>query len=261
MRASLRTLALCLALASAMQPTQAQTYTPLNLDQTVELIGGGLTSKRIVTLIAERGVDYRLTPTAIERLKLAHADVDEIAAIGTNYRAPAPQPAPATKPNASSASLADTLQFIQTEMNQQGPVRWSNGFHDRDGKLGDGTIVRVATVSAAVASPSTCRIDYHWKIVQNGEVRQDFDTGFYLSNVVNVSVPTAEQDMRRTDTANGHPDLDYTFSPNVYWVSVATTSNDIDHSHFPFYDQAEADRVSAAIIHAAKLCGGAKGVF
>jgi len=255
----LRTLALCLALAClpAMQPAHAQTYTPLTLDQTVALIGGGLTSKRVVTLITERGVDYRLTPTAIERLHNAGADADEIAAIGTNYRAPAPQPAP--KPDASSASLADTLQFIQTHLNQQGAVSYSVQFHDRDGALGDGTNVNVYEASRVVGNASSCRIDFHWKATKDGEVIQDFDAWVPLGSVVNVIVATGQQQLRPIDTAAGHPNIDYTFSPMIYVVNIILTGN-ISES-FVFYDQAEADRVSAAIIHAAKLCGGAKGVF
>jgi len=241
----LRTLALCLAFASAMQPSHAQTYTPLTLDQTVELIGGGLTSKRVVTLVTERGVDYTLTPNALERLKTAGADADEIVAVGTNYRAPA---LPA---DVSSASLPETMQFIQTHIAQYATVAYSFHSHDPDGRHTDINNTKAFQISRVVANPSNCSIGFHQRSMQNGKVFQDLNQSVYLSAAQFATIETGEQKEQRLDAAVGHPNLEYTFSPRIYWVETEPSGL----IAFPFSDPAEADRVSAAIVHAARLCG------
>jgi hypothetical protein len=260
MRASLRTLALCLAFASAMQPTHAQTYTPLNLDQTVELITGGLTSKRVVTLVGERGVDYTLTPIALERLKTA--DADEIVAVGTNYRAPAPKPAPQPAPtpvpqpspalpaDIASASLPETMQFIQTHIAQYATVTYSFHSHNPDGRHTDINNTKAFQISRVVANPSNCSISFHQRSMQNGKVFQDLDQSVYLSAAQFATIETGEQKEQRLDAAVGHPNLEYTFGPTIYWVETEPSGL----IGFPFSDPAEADRVSAAIVHAARLC-------
>jgi|GEM_PF-993648 len=228
---------------------QADKYKPLTVDQTVGLLQGGLTSTRIVALVYDRGVDYTLTGAIQSRLTDAGADSAVLTAIRGNYRSTHRETT-----NDTGLSLADTLKFVQTQMNQYNTVDEVDHVHDSSTNQ-DWTNHFILQMTETAVDPETCHLGYHWKETLNGKVDKDDDTvGFYFKDVVDIVVWTGSQDTNKADADAGHPTWTVNTSPTYYAVIVRRS--DGKNNELYFYDQSIANRVAANLAHATLLCGG-----
>jgi len=240
--------------ALATPPAAAQqSYKPLTLEQTVQLLQGGLTSKRVVQLIDERGVDYRLDATTINRLSAAGADTSVQAAVAVNYRGS--QPAVTVPPApASNASLADTLNFIQQKLVEQPTINFTSSSHDTDNKVADWTVNFSTEYTRVSADPGQCRLNFHVKVFKNTTVTSEQDLWIPFHDVTDVTIRTAADELKEGNTNSGHTSWVTTVTPQVFEVVALRAGN--KQNFVDFYDQQLAVRVARAMSHAAQLCGG-----
>jgi hypothetical protein len=102
---------------------------------------------------------------------------------GIAFTLSAQQPvAPPPKPAPDGPSLAATMQFIQTKVQERGRLNFAVYTHDNaDGK--DYVDQYSGEASNIVADPAACRISYHGNVKKNGAVLTDTDVAFSLHDV------------------------------------------------------------------------------
>jgi len=251
-------LPLTLAVHSVRLAAQ-QVSRPLSLDQTVTLVQGGLTDRRVIDIVEERGVDYPLNASARTRLDAAGADAAVETAIDRCYRPPS-APILRSDPSTPTPSLADTLHLLQQQLSQQGVTAYTAFYHDTSGQSPDWTNRYVSTASNVLADPATCHIGYHWRATRDDAVLQDQQSGFLLKNVLSVSLLTRGQELKAFDASLDKPSLYARIEPAIYAVQVRRPNNVINS--FYFYDETLASRVANELSLAVQLCGGGEhGAF
>ncbi len=165
-------------------------------------------------------------------------------------------------PPADTASLADTMKFIQDQLNAVGNVHYAAHWHDY-GDDTDGVTQYSFEQSSVIADPGSCWIKYHLKIVA-GTGLNDRDNGFFLPDVQNLVVTTGEQYADKHYIASGYPNVSAKVDPPVFWL-VARRPEDMSRlsvwrrageNAFVFTDEETANRVAKAMLHAVQLCGG-----
>jgi len=173
---------------------------------------------------------------------------------GIAFTLSAQQPvAPPPKPAPDGPSLAATMQFIQTKVQERGRLNFAVYTHDNaDGK--DYVDQYSSEASNIVADPAACRISYHGNVKKNGAVLTDTDVAFSLHDVQDLVVMPAEQDMKRSYAAAGHPTWEPRFDPPMFLVVERRAGNQANG--FYFADEEMANRVAKALVHAVELCGG-----
>jgi len=162
---------------------------------------------------------------------------------------PPPQPAP-DKP--AGPTLEVTMQFIQDKLNGIGTVNFAGYVHDSANNT-DNVQKFAATFSNVVANPSACTLSYHRLVINNGSREHDENVLINLREVQSISVLPDEQDwqmflVRTGDTTKTVKDV-----PDVFALVIKLPGRD---PTIRFYDQALADRVAKALVHAVELCGG-----
>jgi TPR repeat protein len=154
---------------------------------------------------------------------------------------------------ANGPSLAETLQYIEEKINQNGLVNYAIHVHDnQDGR--NWTIQKNEAFTGVVTEPDTCKLSYHWKSIGDGVVQIDADAWFPFTAVANVKVTTVAAVAKLNDAAHGHLTRDATVDPPAYEVVVQKQGN--GKNAFIFADEDIANRVAKAMTHAAQLCGG-----
>jgi len=153
-------------------------------------------------------------------------------------------------------SLADTMKFIQDSLSGIGTIKFVASVRNST----NGSTFQYTDsyeISNVVADPSQCRVSFHYREWQNGSANQDKDAWFILSSVESVAVEPEQQNITAVAAANGTPNIVVTnTNPSVTALLVRSNGNGINL--LPFADVGLANRVAAAINHAAKLCGGEK---
>jgi hypothetical protein len=166
--------------------------------------------------------------------------------------------APPTKPAGSGPSLAVTMQFLQSKLNEQGKLNWATHYHDSaDGT--NWTYQLTFEVSKVVADASACTIAYHYDITRDGVQLNDTDTSFNLHDVEDMTLTTGDQRQNRNDAAAGHTTWDAKVDPPVFDLIVR--GQEKAEFYFFFFDEDTANRVTKAMGHAVELCGGSRGSF
>ncbi len=159
---------------------------------------------------------------------------------------------PPPKPKDDGPSLEVTMKFIEEKLNSIGRVNYIAYLHNNTD--GSDTTGRISDeVKNVRANPATCRIDFHDWETQNEKVKADTDAWFLLKAVQEVVVKTREQDAKESDSKEGHPEYSYRIDPPVFILSINRKSG---HHTISFYDEAMANRVAKALVHAVELCGG-----
>ncbi len=164
---------------------------------------------------------------------------------------------PSPRPADSGPSLAVTMQFIQTKLNELGKVNFAVYQHD---SASDKDVSRQfsSEASSVVADAASCRISYHYKFTMNGSTDvgggYDHDTFVPLSGVQDLVVRTGDQDAKRSAAARGLPIIDHRFDPPIFVLTVRSKEN--GKFYFYFFDEDMANRVAKAMTHAVDLCGG-----
>jgi hypothetical protein len=161
--------------------------------------------------------------------------------------------APPPKPIGSGPTLAATMEFIQTKLNEQGNMYYAAYVHDN--ATGNDWIKQVGVETRNLVADSTkCNINYHLKNTVNGSVSYDDDESFNLHNVQNLEVRTSAQHRKRLDTGDGHPTWDARMDPPLFVLVIRQSGKDTDW--FYFFDEDIANRVAKAMVHAVEFCGG-----
>jgi hypothetical protein len=160
---------------------------------------------------------------------------------------------PPPKPVPDGPSLAATMQFIQTKLQERGRLNFAVYTHDNaDGK--DYIDQYSGEPSNFQADAATCKISYHRNLKKNGTVLADADFSFSLHDVRDMVVMPADQDMKRSYAAAGHPTWDARVEPAMFLVVARGAGN--QNTGFYFLDEDVANRIAKAMVHAVELCGG-----
>jgi hypothetical protein len=149
---------------------------------------------------------------------------------------------PPPKPADSGPSLEATMKFIQDKLNDLGPISYTLDNTD------DGTVINLyrSTVSSVVASAANCNISYKWKDEVPGILANEYDVDIPLKEVESIKIDTIAAPDAYKATA---------IRPQTYVLLVHGAHND-QWDSLLFQDDALADRVAKALIHAIELCGG-----
>jgi hypothetical protein len=159
---------------------------------------------------------------------------------------------PPPKPKDDGPSLEVTMKFIEEKLNSIGRVNYMAYLHNNTD--GSDMTLRISDEAKNLrAAAATCRIDFHDWEMQNEKVKADSDVWFLLKAVQEVAVKTREQDAKEIDSKSGHPEFSYRVDPPIFILSINRKNG--NHT-ISFYDEAMANRVAKALVHAVELCGG-----
>lgn len=177
-----------------------------------------------------------------------------IAAAAWGQQSAAPPPNSA----AGAPSLAETMQFLQARLNEQGKLNWTTNYHDSaDGT--NWTYTFIFENSKVVADAAACTVNYHYKIIRDGAVIADKDGSFSLHDVQDVTLTTGDLRQNKNDLAAGHTTWTARVEPAIFDLIVRAQGN--AEYYFFFTAEDTANRVAKAMGHAAELCGGSRGSF
>jgi hypothetical protein len=173
---------------------------------------------------------------------------------GIAFTLSAQQPVPPPpKPVPDGPTLAATMQFIQTKLQERGRLNFAVYTHDNaDGK--DYIDQYSGEPSNFQADAATCKISYHRNLKKNGAVLADSDVSFNLHDVQDLVVMPAEQEMKRSYAGAGHPTWEVRVDPAMFLVVARGAGN--QSTGFYFLDEDMANRIAKAMVHAVELCGG-----
>jgi hypothetical protein len=171
-------------------------------------------------------------------------------------------------------SLEITMQFIQDKLNDIGPVKWVEYYHDKV-KNSDWTNKFGAEIKDFVALPKDCRITYR-KFSGNLQLGlTEMDYKLQLKDVANILIVSQLEDQRNTFAAATNGDFNNwlvtSVAPPIFILRVITEHPvefeapkfkkeqflPIKRIEFEFLDEKLADRVAKALQHASELCGAA----
>jgi hypothetical protein len=196
------------------------------------------------------GVCAQLLARARNRLSAAEAGARHTARI---ERSSAPAPPQVAE---RSASLSDILELISNELIAQGPVAFEGFAHDSDppaGKVSDWTYTKRMEYSAFSNDLAGCQLNFHFKLIVNGDVSDDKDAGVPLSIISSVKVAPETELLQIRDAQAGHPTYSSRLQPVIYDVDVIRNNGDVNE--FSFYSLETARRVARLFEDAASRCG------
>jgi hypothetical protein len=152
------------------------------------------------------------------------------------------------------SSLAETLQYIQDTLNQQGAVNVEA--HVRDLATGQESIARQSYQDNDITiDPTTCQVRGHSRMVQNGTSQMD-SYSLLLGQVKKIEVVPMEHIWQLLDATSSGTKRTYQADPPVSVLMLHQT--DSRYQAFSFYDTGVANRVASAVAHAVELCGQSK---
>ena len=155
----------------------------------------------------------------------------------------------------NTTSLTAAMKFVQDSLNAVGRVTYT--VHGHDSTNGhDWTNAFSNETSRVTANPTTCRINYHFKSIRDGNVTMDANAGFLLKDVLNIDVLTRQKYFDEANLLNGHPSWVANVEPPVFVVRIRRTAN--VENQFVFFDEVTATRVAKALTHAVELCANTK---
>jgi hypothetical protein len=165
---------------------------------------------------------------------------------------------PPPNPVGSGPSLAETMQFLQAKLNEQGKMSWTTHYHD---SADNTNWIYQFTFEAGkvVADASACTIAYHYSIVRDGVQISNSDASFNLHDVQDITLITGDERQNKNDVAAGHPTWDAKVVPPIFDLIVR--GKEKEEFYFFFFDGDNANRVTKAMGHAVELCGGSRGSF
>ena len=153
-------------------------------------------------------------------------------------------------------SLSDILDRITNELVAQGPVAFEGFAHDSDpppGKVSDWTYTKRMEYTAFSNDLSECQLNFHFKLIVNGDVSDDKDAGVPLRILTAVRVAPETDLLKIRDAQAGHPTYSSRLQPVIYDVDLIR--NNGGTNEFSFYDEEAARRVARLFEQAAERCG------
>jgi hypothetical protein len=172
------------------------------------------------------------------------------AAGGQQQRKPVPPP---PKPADGGPSLSETMNFIQTKLNEVGKLSFADYVHN-NATNNDWIVQNSSEATNVVADPTSCRITYHMKVLVNGHIEFDEDAGIALKDVQDLTVKAVEEDIKTIDAGSGYTTRSYRADPPIFVLTTRRAGN--GSNSFDFANEAMANRVAKAMVHAVELCGG-----
>ncbi|MGA2851331.1 MAG: hypothetical protein ABSE46_20200 [Terracidiphilus sp.] len=212
-----------------------------------------------------------------------------IFALGFAVAALGQQSAPQlAKPADSGPTLAQTMQFIQQKLSEQGQVGWAETLSS------NGVIQhRLAQVSDIMADPATCTLYTtetvdstmdlpKGRVLKPGATLDDLHTHTLETDTISfkqvekITVEKLEDLGNQAFAEAAHPEIKVTLTPTVFYVKLwatdavfsahtsttkgkqAPVEKDVTSKTggITIRDEVTANRVAKAMTHAMELCGG-----
>lgn len=160
---------------------------------------------------------------------------------------------------AEGPSLADTLAFIKSAIEQQPTVNYT--LPNRDTNTNNEASNSFSDLFSNVTSHADqCILSFHVHMARDGAVILDKDAGIPFNTVSNVIVRTVVDETNLVNAEAGSPNIvEEPGNPPIWAVRAMRTGG--AYNGFVFYSEDIADRVAKAMEHAAALCGGMKQPF
>ena len=155
----------------------------------------------------------------------------------------------------SESNLRDTMKEIQDGLNNLGPVSYVLKYHN-DSTGEDKPMSYKVEISKVSADPNTCFLIYEQRTYLNA-AHQDTGSVIQLSGVRRIVVRTMEQEVAASGVLEDHPGFSVKSTPPVFVVEPQQPDSS-ERSMFFFLNDAQANKMAHALIHAAELCGGGK---
>jgi hypothetical protein len=241
-----------IAQQSVAPPPRPANDAPANAE-VLMLLRAGMPESVVLDKIHATTDQFDTSASALVTLKQAGASEAELKAIMAQGAAHAEQPPAA--PTDTGPSLAETMQFIQDKLNEQGKVVFVALSHDtNDGSTWPTTFT--SEISNVVANQNQCRISYHRKLTSvASDSNKNEDDVFSLLDVQEIVVKPFEQVQTEWLAQNGQPETVVT-STTAHMTALVVTSTRGEENSILFAGSALADRVAKAMLHAVELCGG-----
>jgi len=145
----------------------------------------------------------------------------------------------------SGPSLEETMKFIQDKLTDQAKMNYVAYLTDNMTNETETHQIAVE-FTKVVASPGTCRINYHWKYAQDGNgVQQDTDPWFDLKVVENIVVMSVEQSQKQLAAAAATLNTAIESIRQFLRSRFQTPNHGVND--FLFYDEDLANRVAKAM--------------
>jgi hypothetical protein len=155
----------------------------------------------------------------------------------------------------SQPNLKDTMKEIQDGLNNVGPVSYVLKYHnDTTGE--DKPMTYKVEISKVSADPNTCFLIYEQRTFLNA-AHQDTGSVVQLRDVKRIVVRTMEQEVASRGVLTEHPGFSVKSTPPVFVVEPEQPESGARGAFF-FLNEAQANKMAKALIHAAGLCGGGK---
>lgn len=155
----------------------------------------------------------------------------------------------------SESNLKDTMTEIQDGLNNLGPVSYVLKYHN-DATGEDKPMSYKVEISKVSADPNTCFLIYEQRTYLN-TAHQDTGSVIQLRGVRRIFVRTMEQEVEASGVLTDHPGFGVKSTPPVFVVEPERLDSN-ERSMFFFLNDAQANKMAKALIHAAELCGGGK---
>ena len=142
------------------------------------------------------------------------------------------------------------MKFIQDKL----PSKVTYVIYRHDNATGADLSAKYAfEVRHVSADAERCRIDAHWRLMINGDIKRDKNAWVSLKQVQQIVVMSNDQAYQQAAARAGHPEWSFKLDPPVFKVIARQKGGE---DNFLFYDETLANSVSKALQHAVDLCGG-----
>jgi hypothetical protein len=161
---------------------------------------------------------------------------------------------PANSQPANGPSLEETMQFIKNQLVANSAINFVTFRQNTN----DGTTINNTFnvyLSDIHVDTAACRINYHYKTLGDGKVRNDYDQSLILGETKDLLIDTEDKGLIQLYARTGHPEISVTTNPSIVDLTVRR-KNSSKTDVFRFMDNNIADRVATAFTHAIELCGG-----
>jgi hypothetical protein len=206
--------------------------------------GGGVLVVGIIALALFAGGHH---PTPTNTLDNSAANTADNTAVADNTGPAGVDP---------TATLPDILSQIPRALVAQGPVAFEGFAHDSNppaGTVADWTYTKRMEYTAFTNDLSDCQLNFHFKLIVNGDTSDDKDAGVPLRILTAIKVAPEVDLLKIRDAQAGHPTYSSRLQPQIYDIDLIR--NNGGTNEFSFYDEEAARRVARLFELAAERCG------
>jgi hypothetical protein len=268
-----------IAQQSVAPPPKPANDAPANA-AVLKLLQAGMPESVILNKIHTTTDKFDTSVEAMIALKQAGATEAELNAVLAQGAAPAEQP-PAAAPAGSSPSLAETMQYIQNKLNEQG--RFNFALYTHDNQSGEDATAQFSfEITNVVSSATDCSLSYKVKVTSSqqgarGATTTNADSTAFMSmkSMKAIQVMAADYWWNQEMADEGTPAKTAQVQPGYFLLSrgPASKGGTCTRNGKPiacpdptvydrlaltlnFRDEDIVNRVAKAMMHAVELCGG-----